>query len=122
MSDKLKFWEAIAPYLFYLEDNHLDLDSINKLMDLIDGPVLIVGAGQGLLVEELKKKGYTVDGVDIIPLMINYAKENFKEELYLESYPPELLENPYSIWPGTLYSWGFKTENPPPHLNSLFSS
>ena len=42
----------------------------------------------------------------------NYAKANFHEELYLESYEPELLENPYSIWPGTLYSWGFETENP----------
>jgi len=41
-----------------------------------------------------------------------YVKENFHKELYLESYPPELLENPYSIWPGTLYSWGFETPNP----------
>ena len=40
--------------------------------------------------------------------VIKYAKENFKKELYLESYPPELLENPYSIWPATLYSWGFE--------------
>lgn len=42
--------------------------------------------------------------------VIDYAKENFKEELYLDHY--QLDDNPYSIWPGTLYSWGFETPNP----------
>jgi len=36
--------------------------------------------------------------------IIDYAKENFKQELYLDHYP--LDDNPYSIWPATLYSWG----------------
>ena len=58
-------------------------------------------------------KGFIwIDDTSLPADVINYAQENFKEELYLESYPPELLENPYSIWPGTLYSWGFETENP----------
>ena len=34
----------------------------------------------------------------------NYAEKNLKKELYLDHYP--LDENPYSIWPATLYSWG----------------
>ena len=42
----------------------------------------------------------------------DYAKDNFYKELYIESYEPEILENPYSIWPATLYSWGFETPNP----------
>jgi len=39
--------------------------------------------------------------------VIEYAEANFYNELELSSYHPELIENPYSIWPGTLYSWGF---------------
>jgi len=34
----------------------------------------------------------------------NYAEKRLKKELYLDHYP--LDENPYSIWPATLYSWG----------------
>lgn len=81
MSEKLSFWDAIAPYLNYIENNHLDLSSINKLMNLIDEPVLVIGAGQGLLVEELTKKGYKVDGVDLSPVMVKYAKERRGLEL-----------------------------------------
>lgn len=33
-----------------------------------------------------------------------YAEKHFKKELYLDHYP--LDDNPYSIWPATLYSWG----------------
>jgi len=52
-----------------------------------------------------------IDGSSLPLDVQNYAKTNFHKELYLESYLPELLENPYSIWPGTLYSWGFDTPN-----------
>lgn len=38
--------------------------------------------------------------------VIDYAEKNFKKELYLDHYP--LDDNPYSIWPATLYSWGIK--------------
>lgn len=41
-----------------------------------------------------------------------FVKENMYHELSIDSYGPELLENPYSRWPATLYSWGFETENP----------
>lgn len=36
--------------------------------------------------------------------IINYAKKNLKQEIYLDHYP--LDDNPYSIWPARLYSWG----------------
>jgi len=52
-------------------------------------------------------KGFIwIDDSSLPADVINYAKENFKEELYSDHYP--LDDNPYSIWPGTLYSWGFK--------------
>ncbi len=38
--------------------------------------------------------------------VITYAQAHFKKELYLDHYP--LDDNPYSIWPATLYSWGIQ--------------
>jgi SAM-dependent methyltransferase len=73
MTDVARFWEAWAPYLSYIEDNHLDLANIEKLRAVISDPVLIVGAGQGLLVERLQKSGHKVDGIDQSPQMIKYA-------------------------------------------------
>ena len=75
MKDLARFWETWAPYLSYIEDNHLDLANIQKLGGLISDPVLIVGAGQGLLVEQLQKSGHKVDGVDLSPQMVRYAAE-----------------------------------------------
>jgi len=73
MADVARFWNAWAPYLSYIEDNHLDLANIQKLDRIISDPVLIVGAGQGLLVEQLQKSGHKVEGVDLSPQMIKYA-------------------------------------------------
>lgn len=54
-------------------------------------------------------KGFIwIDDASLPADVINYATENFKEELYLDHYP--LDDNPYSIWPGTLYSWGFEED------------
>jgi len=75
MKNSSAFWAAWAPYWLYLEDNHLDLESINKLTSDIKEPVLVVGAGQGLLVEELQKRGLKTNGIDLEPLMVEYAKK-----------------------------------------------
>ena len=83
MSDQLKFWEAMSPYLSYIEDNFLDVDSISKLAALVSEPVLVIGAGQGLLVERLMEKGFKVDGVDSAPKMIAYAKQRRNLDLIL---------------------------------------
>ncbi len=74
MADLARFWENWAPYLSHIEDNHLDLENIQRLGAHISDPVLIIGAGQGLLVEQLQKSGHSVDGVELSPLMIKYAK------------------------------------------------
>lgn len=75
MGNPAQFWDNLAPYLCYIEDNFLDLQSINKLESVIKDPVLVVGAGQGLLVESLQKDGYTVDGIDNNKKMIDYAEK-----------------------------------------------
>ena len=74
MGSPLQFWENLAPYLSHIEDNFLDLESINKLKSIINDPVLIIGAGQGLLVESLQQCGYKVDGIDNNTQMIEYAE------------------------------------------------
>ena len=74
MTEVERYWETWAPYLSYFEDNHLDLANIEKLRGIISDPVLIVGAGQGLLVEQLQKSGFKVDGVDQSPQMVKYAE------------------------------------------------
>src|ERR1039457_1938956 len=40
----------------------------------IRSPVLVVGAGQGLIVAELRKRGFHCDGVDLSAEMIRYAE------------------------------------------------
>ena len=50
-------------------------------------------------------KGFIfIDDATLPKDVLEYAEANFKKELYLDHYP--LDDNPYSIWPATLYSWG----------------
>lgn len=53
------------------------------------------------------KKGFIfIDDSSLSKDILDYAKNNFKKEIYLDHFT--LDDNPYSIWPATLYSWGFK--------------
>jgi ubiquinone/menaquinone biosynthesis C-methylase UbiE len=70
----LGFWDALAPHHSALEDNYLDLSSIRRMMSALQGPVLVVGAGQGLIVREIQERGLQCDGVDFSAEMIRYAK------------------------------------------------
>ncbi|MCL4208683.1 glycosyltransferase family 39 protein [Patescibacteria group bacterium] len=51
-----------------------------------------------------------IDDSSLPEEVVTYVQNNFKKELYLDHY--SLDDNPYSIWPGTLYSWGFDSINP----------
>lgn len=52
-------------------------------------------------------RGYIfIDDSSMPAEIIAYAEKNFKKELYLDHYT--LDDNPYSIWPATLYSWGLE--------------
>jgi len=75
MEETASYWAAWSPYWSYQEDFFLDLEAINKLSAFITNPALIIGAGQGLLVEQLRKKDFTVDGIDSDTQMISYAKK-----------------------------------------------
>jgi SAM-dependent methyltransferase len=68
------FWDALAPYHSKIENSYLDLPSFRRIVHDIYPPVLVVGAGQGLIVAELQKKGVQCDGVDLSSEMIRYAR------------------------------------------------
>jgi SAM-dependent methyltransferase len=69
-----EFWDRLAPHHAATENSYLDLPSIRRIADALRPPVLVVGAGQGLHVEELRRRGLECDGVDLSPEMIRYAK------------------------------------------------
>ena len=75
MADMSAFWKAWAPYWRAIENRNLDVPTIRRLEPAITSPVLMIGAGQGLLVERLRKDGFRVDGIDAEPEMIAYAKK-----------------------------------------------
>ena len=74
MTRSSDYWDALAPYHSSLENNYLDLRSLRRIVHDLHQPVLVVGAGQGLIVAELRKNGFRVDGVDLSSEMIRYAK------------------------------------------------
>jgi len=74
MSRVSDYWDALAPYHAALENNYFDLPSLRRIIHDIHQPVLVVGAGQGLIVEELLKNGFQTDGVDLSSEMIRHAK------------------------------------------------
>ena len=78
-----------------------------------DGEKILKGGSLRLVLEKkdlqlyLKKypKGFLfIDDSSLPQDVQEYAQKNLKRQLYLDHYP--LDDNPYSIWPATLYSWG----------------
>jgi hypothetical protein len=47
------FWDALAPYHASIENNYFDVPSLQRIIGDVDEPVLVIGAGQGLIVEAL---------------------------------------------------------------------
>src|SRR5438552_13716047 len=74
MTCSSEFWDALAPHHSALENSYLDLPSLRLIQHDIRPPVLVVGAGQGLIVAALQKQGLQCDGVDLSAEMIRYAK------------------------------------------------
>jgi 2-polyprenyl-3-methyl-5-hydroxy-6-metoxy-1,4-benzoquinol methylase len=68
------YWDAWAPHHSSVENDYLDLPSLRRIVHDIHQPVLVVGAGQGLIVAELRRNGFRSDGVDLSSEMIRYAK------------------------------------------------
>jgi len=74
MTRSSDFWDALAPHHSVLENSYLDLSSLRRIQHEIRPPVLLVGAGQGLIVAALQAQGLQCDGVDLSAEMIRYAQ------------------------------------------------
>ncbi|MXW65884.1 MAG: methyltransferase domain-containing protein [Gemmatimonadales bacterium] len=68
------YWDTLAPHHWRIEDNYLDVSSLRRILGDIREPVLIIGAGQGLIVEELRRQGLRCDGIDLSARMLEYAR------------------------------------------------
>src|SRR5882724_10734886 len=69
-----EFWDALAASHAAVEDNHLNVSATRRIMGDLRAPVLVVGAGHGLIVAETRKAGLRCDGIDFSSEMIRYAK------------------------------------------------
>lgn len=76
------WWDDWAPFWEPLENRHLGLVAIEQLAEHIAEPVLVVGAGHGLIVGHLRDQGLEADGVDLSPAMIAMARQRRGLELY----------------------------------------
>lgn len=74
MSSLDTWWKLWAPYWARLEDRHLSTFVTDTFLDGVKGPALVVGAGQGLIVERLRNRGVATEGVDLAKEMIVEAK------------------------------------------------
>jgi SAM-dependent methyltransferase len=81
MHEPSEFWDALAPHHAAIEDNYLDRASLRGIVSEVRSPVLIVGAGQGLIVAELLSAGFQCDGVDFSAEMIRHARSRRGIEL-----------------------------------------
>lgn len=74
MTSPTDFWDALAPHHSAIENSYLDLQSLRRILPEIRPPVLVVGAGQGIIVAALQTKRLQCDGVDLSAEMIRYAR------------------------------------------------
>jgi len=104
MSDCSDFWNVLAQFHAEIEDTNFDLASVRRLLPEIQSPVLVVGAGQGLIVEELRKRGFECDGVDLSLEMIRQAK--LRREISLVQADAKAMPFPAASYETIIYATG----------------
>lgn len=75
MPNDADWWNAWAPYWEHIENRHASIEATEKFIQKVKSPVLVIGAGHGLIVQHLKEHGFKVDGVDMDPAMIAMANK-----------------------------------------------
>ncbi len=83
MPNYQEWWSAWAPYWDQIENRHFSLRSIEQMLDGVVSPVLVVGAGQGLIVDFLQQKGHDVKGLDVDAEMVELARERRGLDMFL---------------------------------------
>ncbi|MBI2641885.1 glycosyltransferase family 39 protein [Candidatus Roizmanbacteria bacterium] len=73
------------------------------------GPILVSEVSDLMRIQKHYPRGFLfIDGAALPQDVIGYAQNYLKKEMYVDHYP--LDDNPYSIWPATLYSWGIEEQ------------
>jgi len=98
------FWDLLAPHHAQVEDHYLDVRSIRAMVPEIRPPVLVVGAGQGLIVAELRRNGLECEGVDLSPEMIRYAQ--IRRNLSIRRADARALPFKEGTFPTLVYATG----------------
>ncbi len=75
MNEISNWWRTWAPVWEHMEERHMGTETIKHIYNQIFNPVLIIGAGQGVLVKYLADNGFIVDSIDLDEEMIKYAKK-----------------------------------------------
>lgn len=76
-----------------------------KLFPLRKGEKIVSNLDDLMLVMQKYPRGFIwIDDSSLPADVRTFAEENLKKELFLDHYTFD--DNPYSLWPGTLYSWG----------------
>jgi hypothetical protein len=84
MAAATRYWDGYSVYMEYMENAlGINLDNLGPIIPMIKSPVLVVGAGQGLLVEDLRKKGFAAEGIDMSPQMVEGAEKRRGIKLFL---------------------------------------
>src|SRR5215831_10133963 len=104
MKNSSDFWNTLAPYHAEVEDSNLDIASIRRVLTEIRSPVLVVGAGHGLIVAELRKQGYQCDGVDLSAEMVQHA--NRRRGITLVRADAKALPFPAASYETIVYATG----------------
>lgn len=74
--DLLKYWDSTSSYFSFIENiEDMNTKDLHPMIPNIKSPALVVGVGQRLLVEELRKKGFGAEGVDFGPQTVTYAQK-----------------------------------------------
>lgn len=82
-------------------------DSGEKEIDLRPGEKLISSQKDLLTIIQSYPQGFLfIDDTTLPSDVIEYAEKHLKKEIYIDHY--QFDDNPYSLWPATLYSWGIK--------------
>ncbi len=74
ISGNAPWWHHWAPFWERLEDRHLGTLVTEAFVDSIESPVLVIGSGQGVVVDRLRQRGFQVTAVDREPEMAALAK------------------------------------------------
>jgi hypothetical protein len=88
------YWDTFSPYMDYLENViGINSDNLDPIIPLIKSPVLVVGAGQGLLVGELRRRGFAAEGIDLSPQMVAGAEKRRGIKIFLGNANDMPFEN-----------------------------